>query len=133
MRPSRIFVRFVVLTPDPDSGHRQGLFIAMSNLNRRGALMAREQVVWNDLQAWFDLHLERPDRFARAGRAHAKKAALCWFKPDATEHIDGMRKIAVILEAHGHHVEMIRSDRPGYIVYEDEHQIAAEPFRDTLT
>jgi len=133
MRPSRIFVRFVVLTPDPDSGHRQGLFMAMSNLNRWGALSSRDQADWNELKEWFDRHLERPDRFARAGRAHAKKVALSWFKPDATEHIARMRQIAVILGAHGYHVEMIRSDRPGYVVYEDEHQIAAEPFRDTAT
>lgn len=26
-------------------------------------------------------------------------------------------------------VEVAVSDRPGYIVYEDEHQVAAEPFR----
>lgn len=133
MRPSRTFLRFVVLAPDPGSGHRQGLFMAMSNLSRRSALSAREHGVWNELKEWFDRHLERPDRFSRADRAHAKNVALSWFKPDATEHIARMRQIAVILEGHGHHVEMIRSDRPGYIVYEDEHQIAAEPFRDTTT
>lgn len=43
-----------------------------------------------------------------------------------------MREIAAILEAHGVITEMIRTERPGYIVYQDEYQIVAEPFMDTL-
>jgi hypothetical protein len=39
----------------------------------------------------------------------------------------------LILEAHGVVVERIRTQRPGYIVYEDEHQVAAYPFADTPT
>lgn len=131
MRPSRIFVRFVIRAPDPASGHRQGLFQAMSDLNRSGALSVHEQLAWDELKEWFNRHLDRPDRLARASRAHARNAALRWFKSDATEHISRMRQIAAILEAHDRQVEMIRSNRLGYVVYEDEHQVAAEPFRDT--
>ncbi|MDP2123062.1 MAG: hypothetical protein Q8J92_01645 [Parvibaculum sp.] len=42
-----------------------------------------------------------------------------------------MREISRILQEYGHFVTMIKSARPGYIVYEDEHQIVAEPFADT--
>lgn len=38
-----------------------------------------------------------------------------------------------ILEAYGLLTEMIKTDRPGYVVYEDEHQVTAFPFRDTQT
>ncbi len=38
-----------------------------------------------------------------------------------------------ILEGHGIHTEMIATSRPGYIVYEDSYQIAAEPYADTPT
>ena len=38
-----------------------------------------------------------------------------------------MREIASILERHGIIVNTIYTDRPGYIVYEDEYQITAEP------
>jgi len=128
MRPSRVFVRFVILTPDSASGHRQGLFQAMSDLNRSGALSVNDQLAWDELKEWFNRNL---DRLARASRAHARNAALSWFRSDAAEHISRMRQIAAILEAHDRQVEMIRSDRLGYVVYEDEHQVAAEPFRDT--
>ncbi len=44
-----------------------------------------------------------------------------------------MRVMAHILEAHGVHTEMIKTPRPGYIVYEDEFQVTAEPFGETCT
>ncbi len=44
-----------------------------------------------------------------------------------------MRAFAEILERHGMAVRMIHTDRPGYVLYEDEFQIAAYPFADTPT
>ena len=38
-----------------------------------------------------------------------------------------------ILNEHGIRTEMITSARPGYIVFEDEHQVAAVPFKETTT
>jgi hypothetical protein len=40
------------------------------------------------------------------------------------------RELVAILEAHDIRTEMITSDRPGYVVYEDQYQVVAEPFRD---
>jgi hypothetical protein len=34
-----------------------------------------------------------------------------------------------ILERNGIHVKKIRTDRLGYVIYEDEWQLVAEPFR----
>lgn len=51
--------------------------------------------------------------------------ALSWFKPTAREHISNMRALAAILDAHGITVDVLREQRPGYIVYEDEHQVVA--------
>jgi hypothetical protein len=36
-----------------------------------------------------------------------------------------------LLERHGVRTEVLRTDRPGYVVYEDEYQVAAIPFRGT--
>jgi hypothetical protein len=41
-----------------------------------------------------------------------------------------MRELAALLETSGVHTRMITTRRPGYIVYEDSHQVAAVPFRD---
>jgi len=39
----------------------------------------------------------------------------------------------VILEKYGHPVTMLTETRVGYVVYEDEFQVVAEPFSDTQT
>jgi hypothetical protein len=36
-----------------------------------------------------------------------------------------------ILEEHGIPAEVIETERPGYVVYEDEFQLIAEPFAET--
>ena len=40
-----------------------------------------------------------------------------------------MRELAAILEENGYIVSQVTSKRPGYVVFEDEHQVVAEPFR----
>ena len=42
-----------------------------------------------------------------------------------------MRELVAILEAHDIAVEMLQTERPGYVVYEDTYQIVAEAFSDT--
>ena len=86
-----------------------------------------------DLVRWFDEQLREPSRLARSRNSRAKKVAISWFKESATEHIQRMRDLVAMLQAHGVAVEVVRTERPGYIVYEDDHQIAAEPFRDART
>ena len=44
-----------------------------------------------------------------------------------------MRNLTHILDSHGINVEMLKTAKPGYTVYEDEFQVAAEPYSDTNT
>lgn len=44
-----------------------------------------------------------------------------------------MREIVDVLTRYDIQTEMIRTNRPGYIVYEDDHQVTAYPFSDTPT
>ena len=125
------FVRFVVLHKDEDSAKRQGLFQAIADLDYSGALQSHEQSIRDDVKNWFSNNLEKPRKFSRSSRPHAKNVALSWFKDSAIEHIRKMHDLAQILRAHDVHVEVIKTDRPGYVVYEDEHQITAEPFGDS--
>jgi hypothetical protein len=52
-----------------------------------------------------------------------------WLKHTAAEHITKMRALTVILEENGYRVSQITTKRPGYVVFEDDHQLVAEPFR----
>ncbi len=128
-----IHLRFVVSQLDPDSGRRQGLFQAAASLEDRGALAVHEIGDYREVVNWFRENLAKPDRFSISTRPHARAQALSWFKADSAAHIAKMRALQRILEAHDVGVDVLRTERPGYIVYEDEHQVAAYPFADTPT
>lgn len=128
-----MYVRFVIHKLDEDSGRRQGLFQAMSDLDYEGILLLYEQGLYDDIYEWFRHNLKKPRSLSRSGKTGAKAAAISWFKDSAKDHIEKMREIAFVLESHGIAVEMIQTERPGYIVYEDQFQVAAEPYADTVT
>lgn len=125
------FVRFVIEEKDPNSGGRQGLFQALATLEDRGELLSEDHDTYARTSKWFEQNLNEPRRFVRSSNPSAKRIAISWFKDTATRHIDAMRTLAGIAEAHGLTVRMIATDRPGYVVYEDEFQVTAVPFRDT--
>ena len=128
-----MLVRFVVHKNDEDSGRRQGLFHALSDLESEDALLPHEQAQFDEIYEWFRKHLKRPRSFTRSSKPHAKKVALSWFKDTAVEHIAKMHALVQIVQAHGVVVDTLRTERPGYVVYEDEFQVAAEPFKETVT
>jgi hypothetical protein len=128
-----VFIRFVISRLDTDSGRRQGLFQAADELRKSGELNAHEDRNLRAIFIWFNENLEKPARLTISSRPHAKEQAISWFKSSAVKHIRKMREFQRVLESHGILVEEIRTSRPGYIVYEDEFQVAAYPFRDTAT
>lgn len=128
-----MYVRFVIHQNDPGSGRRQGLFQAMTDLDHGGVLEPREIELYDQVYDWFKGNLKMPRSFTRSTKPHAKKVALSWFKSSAKEHIAKMRILAHILDVHGIAVDVIQTGRPGYIVYDDEYQVAAEPFNETVT
>jgi hypothetical protein len=84
------------------------------------------------LLAWFENNLAVPHRFNRSkskGYYRRKASGVSWLKPTASEHLVKLRALASILKDHGHEVSQVTTDRPGYVVFEDDHQVIAEPFR----
>lgn len=128
-----MFVRFVIHENHEDSGRRQGIFQAVSDLEHAGVLLEHEQQQYNEIYEWFRFNLKKPRSFTRSSKPHAKNVALSWYKDSAVEHIAKTQGLVEILRAHGVAVDLLRTDRPGYIVYEDPFQVAAEPFRETLS
>lgn len=128
-----MYIRFVIDQLDCDSGERQGLFQTIAELQEKSILYKYEEDVVKDIRRWFSKHLDKPDSFTLSSKPHATNKAISWFKPTAKEHIEKMRQLAAIIESHGVHVHVISTDRPGYIVYEDEYQITAEPYSETKT
>ncbi|WP_340119575.1 hypothetical protein [Pelagibius sp. 7325] len=130
-----MYLRFVVLEKHPDTGVGAGLFGAAYRLQRNGSLSTPERDELLELLDWFGTELSVPERFSRStSKGHYRRATkgISWLKDSAADHVQKMHRLAQILRDHGHHVEMVRSANPGYLVYEDEHQIVAEPFNDML-
>jgi hypothetical protein len=126
-----MFVRYVSLSKGTESHCLRGVFHAALSLEDRGQLNEDAVSQLEELWRWFNLQLPVPYRFSRSRRRHAHSNAICWFKPNATDHIGKVRELASLLEQHGIATRRLRTQRPGYIVYEDQYQIAAVPFRDT--
>ena len=115
-----------------DSGYRQGFLGAAVDLQRDERLPISDHDKLAAMGRWFDEHLPRPDRFTRKRNAsHKKTLGLSWFKDSAHEHLRVAREMIEILGHHGVVIQAIETERPGYIVYEDDYQIVAEPFSDT--
>jgi hypothetical protein len=81
------------------------------------------------LNGWFNGNLGKPDRFSNANRHHPAHISLSWFKDTAKEHIRNVHFIMEILEKYHLVIDIVTSKNPGYIVYEDEYQISAIPFK----
>ena len=126
-----MFVRFVGPSRHEDSHCLTGIFHAAYRLHDRGLLSAEEQARCDGILNWFNDHLPFPNRFSRSKRRNACGKAVCWFKDGADRHISKVRELVTLLGRHDVRVEMLWTDRPGYVVYEDRYQVAAVPFRDT--
>ena len=127
-----MYVRFVV----PSLGHNawglMGVIQAAYNLQDAGALSYYETALFNAICEWFNRHLPIPRRFSRSRKSGAADNAVCWFKPTAVECVRKARELAKLLEARGVQTAMLRTRKPGYVVYEDRQQVVAEPFHDTF-
>lgn len=128
-----MFVRFVITTVDEHSGRRQGLFQQAYALRRSKELPLELHEELDGALNWLDAHLEIPDRFTRGRRKGEPGLAIGWFKDTAREYIGHMRTVCGVLSRHGIPTEMLTTDRPGYIIFEDDYQVAAVPFADTAT
>lgn len=124
------FLRFVIESDDRRTGEQMGVFTAIYALEREGRLNEWEQQWLVEAEHWLNEHLARPSRLSSSRKPGARSDAITWLKASATEHVSRMRDLARILSEKGVAVKELRTGKPGYVVYEDDHQVAAVPFAD---
>jgi hypothetical protein len=126
-----MYIRFVVTEIHPKSEKRVGLLHAARWLSDESRLSEEEEETLHEVFGWLSDNLNKPTRFSTAKPPYIKQErAISWFKDSATEHIRQIRRMAAIVENHGMTVQMLKTKRVGYVVYEDDYQIVAEPFSD---
>jgi hypothetical protein len=133
MRRAATYLRFAGLRTDPDSGVPEGIFCALGSLKASGDLSDGEREALDECSRWFAENLAVPTRFGRRSRNPSRaEDAICWVDASAREHVRWFHVLAGLLRHHGVFVRVLRlRKKPGYVVYEDAHQVAAVPFRDT--
>jgi hypothetical protein len=124
-------IRFVTHARHPPYGHRTGVVQAAYVLWHANSLAAREHAELRAILDWLKEHLALPERLSVSRHPRAESTALSWIRTSAQEHIVRLRRLSALAEAGGNVIDELRTRRPGYVVYEDAHQVVALPFADT--
>ena len=123
-----MFLRFAVHHRDEDSRREKGVFTALYGLQDRQMLSDYESRWFHEQDVWFTKHLKPPTGI----KDHP--SAILWFKDTASEHISRMRTLCALLEHKDIAIAYFETKKPGQVVYEDEHQVAAIPYvRETFS
>jgi hypothetical protein len=94
----------------------------------KGNRSVKDERRLSELNEWFKYNLELPSKVRRNKNLNKTPIAVSWFKSTAYEHIQNLRKISNIIQRYGVVVSYVRNEKPGYVLYEDEYQIFAEPY-----
>jgi len=130
------FIRFVLAQHHPDSDVADGTFRLAYALRDSPDVDTEDRKVLAEHLTWFEQNLPTPARFNRTrskGFYRRRTRGIAWFKDTATEHLARMHHLKAALEHQGIRVTMLVQSRVGFLTYEDEFQVVAEPFSDTQT
>ena len=129
-----MYLRFVNAKPAEGMTSREGFFQVAGELADNPLTDPLVAARIEELRHWFADQLKTPERFSRSrskGYYRRETKGLSWFKPSATAHIAKAFELKSILDESGFNIEVIKEERIGYVVFEDEYQVVAEPFADT--
>ena len=118
-----MFLRCIVRKQDRDSRSFSGLFTEAHALREARDLEAHEEAQLQNFLTWMKENLQEPPCLAEPGNGRA----ICWFKDTAGTPLEKAWEVASLLRERGVPIEMIKSESPGKIIYEDDWQVAAKP------
>ena len=129
---SRVVLRFVTHSTCSPFVPRTGVFKVAYAIRRSLPPYAPYATELAEQLAWFEANMAVPTRFSTSRLPRARGTAICWVKANALEHVRRLRSLVALIEAAGHvRTDELRTERPGYIVFEDDHQVVALPFANT--
>lgn len=114
-----MFIRFVVGHPDDNHRLLTGVVTESRLLQDEGLLSPEEE---DRLEKIYD-HLNSTIPVPPFGTKKIPEDAVSYFRDSAKDGIRAMRDLSDLLESHGKHVRVIKTDSPGKIVYEDAFQV----------
>ena len=123
-----MFIRFVSGVMNEYSHVPAGLFNAAYELLWDGDLPEYEFVALEEVREWFNRYMASPFDYLNYNARYDR--AICWFKSTAHEHLTRAWELVEILERNDILIWTIRSPRVGYVHYEDDVQVFAQPYGD---
>jgi len=124
-----MYIRFITQFVDQKGEATHGIFNAIDYIIDNALTQNEDVIRLKEIRKWFGTYLKKPDRFSNSGNKNPAAISLSWFKDSAKVDIEKMYEVKAILANYDLLVEQVASKTPGYIVYEDEHQISAIPFK----
>ena len=124
-----MYIRFITEFRNEDGDVETGVFQALAYLIRSGHAFEYDLNHLKDLKAWFNAYLDKPKKFSKSKRSNAEPKALSWFKDSAIRHLEKMYELKAALEKYDITVSVVKKEQPGYIIYEDDYQVATLPFK----
>ncbi len=126
-----MYIRFATDRLDEDTGKPLGVFSVAYQLIESESLQDYQYAEIRATLDWFKKNLPIPTRFTRSRRPHREDKGICWFKVEAADCMKHVRYLVHLVAEHDVVVREIVTDSPGYLIYEDQHQVVAEPFAET--
>ncbi|MBB5869258.1 hypothetical protein F4553_002637 [Allocatelliglobosispora scoriae] len=124
------YIRFQSPEVD-DRGRNVGVFGLVNGLAKQGRLIEEQERFRRLNNDWYDAAYPDPatvDATVYDRELHPGAAA--WFKVSAQHLVERVDGYLEILTAHGVACVVLRSDDPGRVIYEDDHQIVVVPVAD---
>lgn len=116
------YFRFCADYVSPYTRERYGIFIAVWHLVRDKKISAEDEASYWQAREWFETHLPIPPYHQNGN----PDKAITWFKESAMNSLV-VQKLVIyrdIAARHGTEIELVSTDSPGRVIYEDEYQIA---------
>ena len=122
-----MYIRFQSLHPNARGTH-PGIFAVANGLARDGVLNEVDAAWWRTSNDWGNAAYPNPSEadptvFDRA----LNPSAAAWFKTSATELVEYARGYVEMVARYGVAIDVIETDDPGVIIYDDAVQVVAVP------
>jgi hypothetical protein len=124
-----VYLRFITQFVNEHGETHNGIFSALRFIREWSLTQDEDVHNLKNLRDWFNANLDAPDKFSNANNKNPASISLSWFKDSAKDHIKKIYEIREVLEKYGIIVEVVSTRNPGYIIYEDEYQVSAIPFK----
>ena len=122
-----MYLRFTTVYTNEWNEESTGVFQALGYLIRNEEVFEFDRENLNNIRNWFNTNLERPDRFNKHSNKNKQNIAISWFKDTSKIHLKKMYELVSIFENYSLKIEIIKTENPGYKVYEDKYQIVTIP------